>query len=165
MALGLVGLAVLWPGDIAVSGVHLSIDTMLYAAIALATGYQAVTFSLFTKIFAIAEGLLPEDKRLSWLFRYVTLETGLIAGASLLLLSIIGTILAVSRWSSAGFGPLDPAATLRIVIPSATGMLLGAQTILNSLFLSVLGLRTRRADDATYTKADTPEPVTSYDGR
>jgi glycosyltransferase involved in cell wall biosynthesis len=145
MALGFIGFALLSRADISLGAVHLSVDTMLYAAIALATGYQAVTFSLFTKVFAIAEGLLPEDPRLNHLFRYVTLEKGLIAGATLLLLSVIGTILAVSRWISVGFGPLDPTATLRLVIPSATGVLLGAQTILNSLFLSVLGLRTRRA--------------------
>jgi glycosyltransferase involved in cell wall biosynthesis len=156
MAVGSIGFAWLWPGDVLLGGVHLSIDTMLYAAIAIVTGYQAVTFSLFTKIFAIAEGLLPEDARLNWLFRYITLETGLIAGTMLMLMSIIGTILAVARWKSAGFGPIDATATLRIVIPSATGLLLGAQTILNSLFLSVLGLRTR--------KRAVPEGVIPGDG-
>ena len=144
MLLGGVGIAVLWRGDLAIGDVHLGVHTMLYAATAVAAGFQAVTFSLFTKIFAISEGLLPEDPKLSRLYRYVTLESGLGVGFSLLLLSAAGTLHAFSAWSAASFGPLDPATMLRLVIPAAFTFLLGCQTVLASLFLSVLGLRVRR---------------------
>ncbi len=144
MLMGSVGMAALWPGDLAVGRIHLGVHTMLYAAMAVAAGYQAVTFSVFTRIFAASEGLLPADPELTRLFRYITLESGLAAGCVLLLLSAAGTIYAIAYWSARTFGPLDPTHLLRLVIPAAFAFLLGCQTIFNSFFLSVLGLRFRR---------------------
>jgi hypothetical protein len=146
MLLGGVGIAVLWRGDLAIGGIHLGVHTMLYAATAIVAGFQAVIFSLFTKIFAISEGLLPEDPRLNRLYRYLTLESGLLAGFTLLLLSAAGTVYAFSSWRATSFGPLDPARMLRLVIPAAFTFLLGCQTVLSSLFFSVLGLRVRRVN-------------------
>jgi hypothetical protein len=144
MLIGGLGVAALAGGDVAVGRVHLGVHTMLYAAMTVLAGFQAVCFSVFTKIFAITEGLLPEDRRLTRLFRYVTLESGLALGFVLLLLSAGGTLYAFSYWSSTTFGPLDPAKMLRLVIPAAFTFLLGCQTLLASLFLSVLGLRVRQ---------------------
>jgi glycosyltransferase involved in cell wall biosynthesis len=144
MLVGSAGVAILWSGDIVIGAVHLGVHTMLYAAMSIAAGYQAVTFSVFTKIFAISEGLLPENPRLNRLFRYITLEAGLAVGFVLLLLSAAGTLYALAYWRARTFGPLDPVTMLRLVIPAAFTFLLGWQTILSSLFLSVLGLRVRR---------------------
>ncbi len=148
MALGGAAAAVLLGGDVAVGAVHFGVHTLLYAAILGAAGYQAVTFSLFTKILAISEGLLPEDPTLNRLYRHITLEFGLAVGFALLLASAAGTLYAVYYWSSRTFGPLDPARVLRLVIPAAFTFLFGCQTILASLFLSVLGLRLRRPKEA-----------------
>jgi glycosyltransferase involved in cell wall biosynthesis len=144
MIVGVAGVASLWRGDIAVGGLHLGVHTMLYAAMTLAIGYQTVIFSVFTKVFAISEGLLPEDPVLNKIFRYVTLESGVIAGLVLLVLGAAGTISAFSYWSARSFGPLNPEKMLRLVIPAAFTFMLGCQTILSSFYLSVLGLRMRR---------------------
>jgi hypothetical protein len=103
-----------------------------------------VIFSIFTKVFAISEGLLPEDPALNRLFRYVTLESGLIGGLALLILGAGGTVSAFLHWSASSFGLLKPETMLRLVIPAAFTFMLGCQTILASFFLSVLGLRIRR---------------------
>jgi len=144
MLFGTVGVAVLFKGDISVLGVHLGVHTMLYAAITVLAGYQAVIFSVFTKIFAISEGLLPEDPALNRMFRYVNLESGLVVGLALLAIGIAGSVAAFANWEGRSFGNLDPTRTLRLVIPSAFTFMLGCQTILSSFFLSVLGLRIRR---------------------
>jgi len=149
MLLGGAGVAVLSTGDLALGHVHLGVHTMLYAAMAIAAGFQAVTFSFFSRIFAISEGLLPEDPKLNRLFRFITLESGLAVGFTLLLLSASGTLYAFSYWSARTFGPLDPAKMLRLVIPAAFTFLLGCQIVLTSLFLSVLGLRVRRVKVAS----------------
>ncbi|MBC8137153.1 MAG: glycosyltransferase family 2 protein [Fibrella sp.] len=137
------GLALL-PGPLRLGAVTLDVHTLLYAAIAVALGYQSITFALFTKVFAITEGLLPEDERLNRVFKYVTLETGLIAGVGILLIGIGGSLWAFISWSQARFGPQEPRDLLRIVIPSVFAVLLGSQTILSSFFLSVLGLRRKQ---------------------
>jgi glycosyltransferase involved in cell wall biosynthesis len=144
MLLGAVGVFSLWQGDLAIFGVHLGVHTMLYSAMTILIGYQAVIFSVLTKTFAIAEGLLPDDPFLNKVFRYVTLESGLIVGLVLLLLGAAGTLFAFSYWRASSYGPLDAEQMLRLVIPAAFTLMLGCQTILSSFFMSVLGLRIRR---------------------
>ena len=36
--------------------------TLLFASLAILCGYQSVLFAIFTKTFAIGEGLMPEDR-------------------------------------------------------------------------------------------------------
>jgi hypothetical protein len=144
MALGAaLGLWIL-PGPREVAGVKLDVHTLMYAAAAVFIGYQSVTFAVFTKFFAIHEGLLPEDPRLARLLRFVTLETGLAAGLLLVGAGLLGTLWALSDWGAQSFGPLEPTQTLRIVIPAFLALTLGSQTVLSSFFLSVLALRRRR---------------------
>jgi len=143
MGLGLaVGLWLL-SGPRTVLGVTFDVHTLLYAAMALVVGFQGVVFAVFTKIFAISEGLLPPDPRLARLFRYVTLETGLLAGGLLLLGGLAGSVYALHVWSGRAFGPLDPSRMLRLIIPSVTALMLGGEAVLSSFFLSILGLRRR----------------------
>jgi hypothetical protein len=143
MLVGLAGVAWLAGGDRSLLGISVGVHSLFYSALAVSLGYQAVCFALFTKVFAITEGLLPEDGRLKRLFRYLTLETGLAAGAAMALLGLAGTLWAVSNWGARSFGPLQPERVLRVVIPSGLALALGFQTILASFFLSVLGLRRR----------------------
>jgi glycosyltransferase involved in cell wall biosynthesis len=128
-------------GPRVVDGVTLDVHTLLYAAMAIVVGYQTVIFAVFTKVFAITEGLLPEDPRLTLLFRHVKLETGLIAGSLLFTGGMAMSVYALSSWSATSFGPLSPSVTLRLVIPAAILITLGLQTILSSFFLSILGLK------------------------
>jgi len=146
-ALMLIGALVgLWllPGERAFGSVRLDIHTLVYASAAVVLGYQSVIFALFTKTFAISEGLLPEDPRLTRLYRYVTLETGIAAGIALVIAGLVLAVSAIGLWQTQGFGPIvDVPRTLRIVIVSSLTITLGAQTFFASFFLSVLGLSRR----------------------
>lgn len=119
------------------------VHTLLYAAISIIIGFQAIVFATFTKVFAISEGLLPEDYRMDRVMRFVTLEVGLILGLFLVAVGLAGSVYTVWFWDEQAFGPLNPAHTLRFVIPSVTALTLGCQTLLSSFFLSILGLRRR----------------------
>ena len=130
-------------GPLAVGGVVFDIHTLLFAAMAILIGFQSVVFAMFTKVFAISEGLLPEDARLSRLFRYLTLESGLLVGGLLALTGGGSWVLGLAYWRSQHFGPLDPEQTLRVVIPGLVCFTLGFQIILSSFFLSVLGMSRR----------------------
>lgn len=139
-------LVTLWllPGAQRSGNVSFDVHTLVYAAIAIIVGYQAVVFALFTKTFAITEGLLPPDPRLDRLYRSITLETGLVVGSLVTLAGLVGSLYAVTLWQAQAFGPLEETAlTLRVVIVSGTAIALGLETILASFFLSVLGLRRR----------------------
>ena len=144
----LAGLAAgLWllPGPRTLGSVTLDVHTLLYAAAAIITGFQAVNFAVFTKIFGVTAGLLPPDAKLQKAFKYVTLESGLIVGFVLFLTGLTLSIFAVGNWEAHSFGALEPTKTLRLVIPAVTAMMLGSEIVLSSFFLSVLGLTERRA--------------------
>lgn len=138
---GLIGCALLLPGPLVIDGIGFDVHTLLYAFVAVLLGFQLVAFAVFTKVFAISEGLLPPDPRLSRIFRYITLESGLVLGALLILFGIGGSIFAVSGWAEAAFGALDPEHMLRLVMPAVFSLTLGVQVVFSSFFLSILGLR------------------------
>ena len=130
-------------GPQVIARVTFDVHTLVYAALATSLGYQSIIFGLFTKVFAISEQLLPPDPRLNRLFQYVTLESGLVAGAIMAASGFLVSVYAVGAWRAHSFGPLNPSHTLRLVIPAALLIQLGIQTVLSSFFLSVLGLRRR----------------------
>jgi len=144
MLLGLAGCVLLLPGRRVFHGIGLDVHTLLYAFVAILLGFQLIAFATFTKVFAITEGLLPEDPRLNRMFRWITLETGLLVGGLLMLLGVGGSIFAVSGWARQSFGALDIEHTLRIVMPSVFALTMGVQITFSSFFLSILGLRRRQ---------------------
>jgi hypothetical protein len=146
LALMLVGAFLgLWllPAPRTVGDVTFDVHTILYGAAFVLLGFQSITFAVFTKVFAISEGLLPADPTLDKLFRYVTLEVGLLLGAILVVLGFATSSFAVGIWGSHHFGHLDYSHTMRMVIPAVLFLILGAQTVFASFFLSVLGMRRR----------------------
>jgi glycosyltransferase involved in cell wall biosynthesis len=144
MLAGILAGAWILPGPRRVGSVVLDVHTLTYAAAAVLIGFQSIAFAVFTKVFAITEGLLPEDPRVNRIFSVVTLEVGLVAGAGFLLTGLVASIWALSSWGSGSFGELDPEKMLRIIIPAALALALGCQIILTSFFLSVLGLGRQR---------------------
>jgi hypothetical protein len=141
-----VGLATciwLMPGPRRVGGIVFDFHTLAYGFGAIVVGFQLLAFAVFTKVFAITEGLLPEDPRLNRMFEYIKLETGLLAGALCVGLGIGGSLLAVSTWARSSFGPITSDNLLRLVMLSVFALILGPQIIFSSFFLSILGLRRR----------------------
>jgi hypothetical protein len=146
LALMFIGTALgIWliPAPRTIANVTLDVHTLVYAAAFVLLGFQSIAFAVFTKLFAISEGLLPPDPLLDRLFRYITLEVGLFAGAVMILCGLATSMYAVGFWEARHFGALDYPHTMRIVIPAALFLILGAQTVFSSFFLSVLGLRRR----------------------
>jgi glycosyltransferase involved in cell wall biosynthesis len=133
----------LLPGPRNVRGVTFDYHTLLFGAMAILIGFQSINFAVFTKIFATTEKLLPEDPRLNRLYRYVTLEVGLVIGSLLILVGSGLWIFGLGYWRTHHFGPLDPEETLRIVIPGFVALTLGIEIVLSSFFISVLGMARR----------------------
>jgi len=142
LALGAVGSAMLSLGDVRVGRVQLDVGTLAIACMIVIIGFQLAAFAFFTKVFAIAEGLLPEDLKLRRLFKIFTLEKGIVLGLVILLGGIFLLARAVWVWRQADFGQLAPLENMRRLIPAATLIILGIQTVFSSFFMSVLGLKT-----------------------
>jgi hypothetical protein len=122
--------------------VSLDVGTLAITSMLIVIGIQLVAFAFFTKVFAIGEGLLPDDPRFSRLFRYMTLERGLVLGMLIGLAGVILLIRAFLIWGEAGYGTLSYAENLSRLIPAVTCIVVAMQVVFSSFFLSVLGLRT-----------------------
>jgi glycosyltransferase involved in cell wall biosynthesis len=140
LAAGVLLSILLIPGPLRIGSARLDIHTLLVAGFLALVGYQLVLFAVFTKIFAIREGFHPPHPLLERLFRYVTLEVGLAAGALMVLVGLLALVIAVVSWTAAGFGNLDPTLTMREVIPAVVLMALGTQTVFASFFISILSI-------------------------
>jgi len=138
--LGAVGYFVGLTGT-SVGRVTFGLHTVLFGSLAILCGYQSILFAIFTKTFAISEGLMPEDPRLTRFFEIANLERGLILAGGVLLIGLILLLIAVNQWRLAGFGVLDYAYTMSFVIPGSTLVALGFQTILSGFFVSILGMK------------------------
>ena len=138
--IGCLGYVLAMPG-LTIRGLTFDAHTLLFASLAIMLGHQAVFFALLTKSFAVGEGLLPRDLRVVRFFEIFSLERGILLGAVLLLGGIGLLGVSVNQWRLADFGKLDYARTMRWVIPGMTFTVLGFQTVLNSFFGSILGMR------------------------
>jgi glycosyltransferase involved in cell wall biosynthesis len=141
IAVGVLICSLLLPHPVKIGHLGFDIHTLIFGFVAMNLGAQFVGFATFTKVFAISEGLLPEDPRLTRVFSVIRLETGLLLGFLLAIAGLAGSILAVSDWRARSFGALDPTSLLRLILPSVFGMMLGIQLICGSFFLSILRLK------------------------
>ena len=112
-------------------------EQLLLSCGTLLTGFQLVLFYGLTKIYAAEHRLYPKSDRYDNLFKYVTLEKGLLLGVFITLLGILGLTLLFLFPNVLGVEKLTG------TIISVTMMLLGVQVILFSLFFSILGLKNK----------------------
>ena len=151
--LGLLGVLVLSPGALALGPVRLDVNTLVYACLMVLVGAQLALFGGLAEIYGRHEGLVPARALTRWI-RFLRLETCVTAGCLLVAAGSAGTIGAISYWGLDGFGDLNPHETLRVVLPSATGIALGVIVIFSGLVGSLLTLRpTHAAPDGI------PQPV------
>jgi hypothetical protein len=141
MVLGIVMSALIVQGPVDMfNQVYFDTNTLLYAGAFIIVGYQAVSFGVFTRSYAVQVGFLPEKDALTKATQIVSMELGLIIGLLILFAGMGGTFYSLYVWEESNFGQLNYSKILRIVIPSVVAIILGAQTILSSFFLSVLSV-------------------------
>ncbi|MDQ2840815.1 MAG: glycosyltransferase family 2 protein [Acidobacteriota bacterium] len=144
--LSLLGLAAtIWllPGQRSIGSLHFDVGTLAYALASILIGLHTCVFAVSAKIFGILEGLLPSDPDFERWFKFVTLETGLSVGLLAFALGFGNAVFSLWKWEQAGFGPLTPSTSIRLSLPAAGAMMVGAEVILTSFFLSLLGMRRR----------------------
>ena len=128
------------PGPRTIGGMTLDVHTLLYGAAAIFIGFQSIVFSMFARIFAITEKLMPHGSTAGQAVpvsrsgerpdRRRGADVGRARRHDLRARAIGG----------AEFGQLDPSHTFRIVIPAVLSLILGCQIMLSSFFLSILGM-------------------------
>jgi hypothetical protein len=162
-SLGLVAMAWLLPGPRSAGSVSFGVNTLVFAAAGIICGFQAIVFYLFAKTYAIRSGLLPENPVVQRLRDVLRFEVGLVAGSILVAIGLALAGYAVGAWGMQSFGPLNAEQSLRVVIPSATLLILGLQVMFSSCLQSILELDTRAVGARTRKTDLSSEMVTPSD--
>lgn len=130
-------------GRVTWGGVEFETHTLLYGSFAVLCGYQALLFGVFTKAFAIGEGMLPADARVQRLLNATTLDRAVMAGAVAFVAGLALLFSVLWRWRMTGYGHLELVETMRVAIPGAALTALGLQTILAGFFVGILAMKRR----------------------
>jgi glycosyltransferase involved in cell wall biosynthesis len=143
-ALGLGAMAWLLPHARIIGGLSFDIHSLLYGSLAMVIGFESVQFWIFAKIYGVREGIVPPDPWFRSVMRIASLEAGLMLGGALFVIGIVLAIFALSSWDAGGFGALRPSETMRLVIPSATAILLAFHIVYGAFFINLLEIRATR---------------------
>lgn len=141
IAVGGMAGAVLIITPVKIGNVIFDTNTLLACTMSILIGFQLLAFALFTKLFAITEGLLPEDKRIKKILESISLEVGLITGIICCGLGFATLVYALWVWYLHHFGTLSYPASLRIMMPGVTLFALGVEIVFASFFMSILRLK------------------------
>ncbi len=136
--LGLLGVAALATGPIQIGNIVFSINTHIVSAMAALLGFQTLSLGLFAKSFAVFRGLLPLGRHSDMILSVLKLEHTVATGVAVLFAGVALLVWAVVIWGGGGFGDLDPYSVQRIVIPSVTLIVLGAQMVFAGFLLGLL---------------------------
>lgn len=137
---GAATMAWLLPSERLAGRIVFDVNTLVFSGAAIVCGFQAMIFYVFAKTHAIRHGLLPEDRTVGRLREILSLEVGLSVGLAVFLAGLLLATHALHYWGAASFGNLDPSRSLRMVVPSATLLIVGVQFIFSSCLLAILQL-------------------------
>lgn len=112
--------------------------TLHYCAAAILMGFQAVFFAVFAKTVAMSEGLIPHRPAWERFLANARVEYGVLVGGLLMLSGIVGSLFSIGLFSAQLKTHDDPYVVMRMIIPSALALTLGAQVIFSICYLSLL---------------------------
>jgi hypothetical protein len=135
-----VPLIALGGGPRRILGFNFDVHYMVLGSLLTMLGYQIVTIGLFAKAYSHAARLYAPDRTLRGLLRYFSLERGLVGGGVLFLAGVFIDAAILLRWLASGRETLD---AVRPAIQASTLMIIGAQTVFSSFFLSMLAVPRR----------------------
>jgi hypothetical protein len=145
---GIAAGAMVAAGPVTIGSVTFDVDTLVVASAAVVIGFQGVLFWLFTRVYAGSEGFLPEEPKVQQILGRLSLERGLLLGLGIGIAGLVGLIFSLVNWSGSGFHNLNYEHELRLMIPSATALVVSCQLILGTFFLSILGIKQTRHTSA-----------------
>ena len=135
---GLVALLGLVPGDVHLGGVEFGIHTMIFAAMAVLMGSQLIGLSVMARRYGAIAGMWPESGLMRRVRNWFSVERACILGGSMLALGIGGGITATAIWAGQDFGGMNPAALMRLTIPSLVLCCTGLQMVVTAFFIGLL---------------------------
>lgn len=128
---------------IIVRNIRFDINTLVYGAVSTIIGFQLILFYVITKRYASISKFIPMSRIDNFLVK-LTMNRGILVGAILFVVGLIGSIVAVVIWSNANFGDLDASKMLRLTIPMLVLLVCGIQLMFSSFFVGILEIKVKK---------------------
>ncbi|MFO1540771.1 MAG: glycosyltransferase family 2 protein [Chloroflexota bacterium] len=148
IAVGLLGIALLLPGDLRIGASGLGVHTFLAACMLVLIGVQGITFAAVARRYATERGLLPRSARYGDLLDRLTPDRLVLIGVILGCTGVTGFLWALWQWASVGFGGLRDPIVLRIVALALTALVAAVQLWFTAFLAGLMAIPQRRADPA-----------------
>ena len=128
---------------IIIKNITLDVNTLIYTSISTIIGFQLILYYILTIKYAEKTNFIPISKNSTKIINF-TMNKGILIGAIMFLLGIIGSIFAVIIWLKTGFGDLIPSKMIRITIPMLVLFVCGLQLMFSSFFLGILEIKIKK---------------------
>lgn len=138
VAIGVVGIVALFPGDLFIGQGGLGIHSFFAACMSVLIGTQSVTFAAVARRYATTNGLLPPSARYSALLQQLTPGRLIGVGLVILAVALVGLAWAFGQWATVDFGQLADRRILRVVALSFTGLAVAVQLWLVAFLASLM---------------------------
>jgi len=134
-ALGFAIIALLLRGPVTVGNMTFDIHPMIFGNLLVILGFQAMALGVYTKVYAVINGVVEEDRFTRLFLKYNSLEYELLLGFALFLIGAFIDLRIFAKWIGSGFGEL---LELRNAILASALVVIGIQIIFLALFMSIL---------------------------
>ena len=141
--IGFIFSALILSSPIIIKNIEFDINTLIYTSISTIIGFQLILYYIITLKYAEKTKFIPSTKMSKKLIK-ITMNKGILIGAILVLIGIIGSIIALHIWSSTGFGNLIPNKMLRLTIPMLVLFVCGIQLMFSSFLLGILEINVKK---------------------
>lgn len=146
MVIGLVFSILIAIMPIQINQMILDIHSLLLFNTVFLVGFNMVLFSIKTRFYAFRVGLIPADaNQMKWMKKF-SLERGLLIGFLIILIGFAVALSVYFEWSSNNFNYLDTRYTMRQFIPAVFFIIMGAQIVFSSFFISIMDIKTQKLD-------------------
>jgi len=137
LALGLIIIALLFPGPLHLGEIGLENKTFMAGCLCLLVGVQSIAFSLLVRRYASRQGYLPRHRRYANFLDNLTMERLALVALFLFLFGGGGVAWCFFKWWGVFFGPFDSPVATRLMVFSVS-VLAAATQILLAAFLGAI---------------------------
>jgi glycosyltransferase involved in cell wall biosynthesis len=138
LGLGLLAVALLFPGARFVGGVGFENKTFILGCLGFLVGVQSISFALLVRRYASRQGYLPRHRRYADFLDKLTLERLALAALALLAAGGAGIGWCVSEWRESLWGPFESPLATRTVVFSMTLVAAATQLLLTAFLGAIM---------------------------
>lgn len=135
-AIGFAGLMFFFEGPVRIFGHIYEFHAMIFSSMLVLLGFQILNFGFCAKTYALVEGFERKRGAFARLYKFFTLERGILFGAALVGAGAVMSLSIVQKWITFGSFSQEGRELFAFTL-----VLIGAQTVFSSFLISLLGLK------------------------